>query len=141
MIIFDELKSYVDRYKQSYLSFQKCKNIKLLSFKTTMLIMLVFLLGVGSWELGFGHWPLAISCWHWGLGIGSWHNECLEIPLYAIAYRGMVRANQDKKAAAQEFGFRERPSAAAWSASAMCTIPPATTGAAESPHFPTGTEA
>ena len=71
MIIFDELKSYVDRYKRSYLSFQKCKSIKLLSFKTTMLIMLVFF--IGSWELGFGHWPLAISCWHWGLGIGSWH--------------------------------------------------------------------
>ena len=32
--------------------------------------------------------------------------------------------------------FRERPSAAAWTANATCTIPPATTGAAESPSVP-----
>jgi hypothetical protein len=29
----------------------------------------------------------------------------LEIPLNAIAFRGMVRANEDKNAAAQEFGL------------------------------------
>ncbi len=37
--------------------------------------------------------------------------------------------------------FWERPSAAAWTASEVCTIPPATVGAAESPHVPAGTKA
>ena len=60
----------------------------------------------------------------------------LEIPLNASAFCGMVRARHDKNAAAQEFGFWERLSAAAWTASAMCTIPPATPGAAESPFIP-----
>jgi len=60
----------------------------------------------------------------------------LEIPLNAIAFRGMVRARHDKNAAAQEFGFLKRLSAAAWTAIAMCTIPPATPEAAESPFIP-----
>jgi len=61
------------------------------------------------------------------------YHDCLGIPLNAIAFLGMVRANKVKNAAAHEFGLWERPSAAAWTASVMCTIPPATTGAAESP--------
>jgi hypothetical protein len=62
--------------------------------------------------------------------------DCWGIPLNAFAFRGMVRAHQDKSAAAQEFGCRERHSAAAWSVSATGTIPPATKGAAESPYVP-----
>ena len=71
MIIFDELKSYVDRYKHSNLSFQNCKSIKILSFKTNMLIMLVFF----SQERGGNIFPflkkgnnidvdLSLSLWH-----------------------------------------------------------------------------
>ena len=67
--------------------------------------------------------------------------ECMGIPLNATAFRGMVRCHYDMNAAAQEFGFRKRQSAAVWTASAMCTIPPATAGAAESPHVPTGMDA